>query len=298
MLSYNDFKVLCEIEKKGKQSQRTLSECVNLSLGTVNKSLTNLTNSEYINSKGFITETGLKALEPYRVKRAVLLAAGFGSRMMPITLNTPKPLVRVHGKRIIDTLIDALINVGITEIYIVRGYLKEQFNSLLEKYPTIKFIDNPLYNQTNNISSALCAGDKICNAYVMESDILLKNSNLISKYQYESNYLGIPVKKTDDYCIYTKGHYIYKVGRGGNDCYQTIGITYWTNDDGMRMTKDIEDVFYNVPAGKEAFWGMTATVYHAGEYKIGVRECNFNDVVEIDSYQELCEIDPLYKTQL
>lgn len=296
MLDYNSFEILKCIERDGKQSQRNIAKNSNLSIGTVNKLIGSLADAGYINN-GEITNKGLSVLEPYRVKRAVLLAAGFGSRMMPITLNTPKPLVKVNGIRIIDTLIDALLSVGITEIYIVRGYLKEQFDVLLEKYPTIKFIDNEMYNQTNNISSALCAKDKICNAYVMESDLLLKNPRLISKYQYETNYLGIKVDRTDDYCIYTKGRYIKKVGRGGKNCYQTIGITYWTQKDGEKMVEDIKDVYENVPGGKESFWGMTATVYHIGKYRIAVRECKFDDVVEIDSFQELCNIDHLYKIQ-
>lgn len=83
-------------------------------------------------SNGKITESGLAALEPYRVKRAIFIAAGMGSRMMPITLSCPKPLVRVNGTRIIDTLIDACIDVGIEDIIIVRGYLGECFEQFLE----------------------------------------------------------------------------------------------------------------------------------------------------------------------
>ena len=76
---------------------------------------------------GRITKTGLDALEP-RVKKAVIVAAGFGTRMVPLTFNTPKPLIRVRGERIIDSQIDACLNAGIDEIYIVRGYLAEQFD--------------------------------------------------------------------------------------------------------------------------------------------------------------------------
>lgn len=93
---------------------------------------------------GAVTPRGLAALEPYRAKRAVLLAAGFGSRLLPVTVNTPKPLARVHGVRIIDRLIDAVMAAGIDEIYIVRGYLAEEFDQLLSKYPNLHFIDNPV----------------------------------------------------------------------------------------------------------------------------------------------------------
>ena len=81
--------------------------------------------------------------ENHIVKRAIIMAAGFGNRMYPLTLTTPKPLVKVNGIRILDTLLDALYAKDITNITIVRGYKKEQFDQLLEKYPTIRFIDNP-----------------------------------------------------------------------------------------------------------------------------------------------------------
>ena len=120
-----------------------------------------------------LAKKGLQELEPYRVKRAIFIAAGFGSRLVPITLNTPKPLVRVKGVRIIDTLLDAVIAAGIEEIIIVRGYLAEQFDQLKYKYPMVKFVENPLYNEANNISSVMCIRYLLSNAYILEADLLL-----------------------------------------------------------------------------------------------------------------------------
>ena len=137
-------------------TQRQMEDKVNYSLGTINRTLKELNSSGFV-VNGMITEKGFEALEPYRAKRAIFIAAGFGSRMVPITLNTPKPLVRVHGKRIIDGLIDACLQADINEIYIVRGYLAEQFDQLLYKYPMIKFLENPVYNEANNIASSMCA---------------------------------------------------------------------------------------------------------------------------------------------
>ena len=135
MLSQKQFEILVYLSEQSEVcSQRNISEGLNVSLGTVNKIVKELTEEGFID-RGSITSKGLTALEPYRVKRAILMAAGFGSRMVPITLNTPKPLVRVKGVRIIDTLLDALLAAEITEIYIVRGYLAEQFDQLLYKYP-------------------------------------------------------------------------------------------------------------------------------------------------------------------
>jgi choline kinase len=151
-----------------------------------------------------ITNAGRNALESYRVKRAIILAAGFGSRLVPITLNTPKPLIRIRGERIIDSLIDALIKAEIEEIYIVRGYLGEQFDQLLYKYPNIRFVENPMYDQANNISSVMCVRYMLQNAYLMEADLLLHNPKVIKKYHYTSNYLGFPVETSDDWCFVVK----------------------------------------------------------------------------------------------
>ena len=181
MLTRKQFDILdCLYENSDIKSQKTISEHLVISIGTVNKVYRELSELGYVD-KFKITQKGYDALNPYRVKRAVFLAAGMGERMIPITLNTPKPLVRVHGIRIIDRLLDAVLDAGIEEIYIVRGYLGELFDQLLIKYPMIKFIDNPMYNQGNNILSAVCAGTAVINAYVMESDLLLKNPKLIKK---------------------------------------------------------------------------------------------------------------------
>ena len=141
---YNEYNnIIKSLEKEKRElSQREISKTTNLSLGTVNKTITSLLEKKLINEDNTITKRGLKELEPYRVKRAIFLAAGFGSRLVPITLNTPKPLVLVNGKKIIETLLDAVVKAEIPEIIIVTGYLNEQFEILLKKYPNIKFIYN------------------------------------------------------------------------------------------------------------------------------------------------------------
>lgn len=240
-----------------------------------------------------VTDKGYEALEPYRVKRAVFIAAGFGTRLVPITLNTPKPLVRVHGERIIDGLIDACLNAGIEEIYIVRGYLAEQFDQLLYKYPMIKFIDNPYYNETNNISSALCARELFSNAYLFEADLLLRRPELIKKYQYCSNFLGFYKERSDDWCFTVKDGYIATHGIGGVDCYQEYGISYWDDESGKKLVEDIKAV-YEMPGGKELFWTQIPLSVFRDHYKVEVRVCNEGDIVEIDTFKELKAIDNSY----
>lgn len=295
MLSFKQFKVLEALEKSaGPVPQRKLAGQLGFSVGTVNRTLSDLAQLGFVRA-GEMTEAGLLALEPFRVKRAVFVAAGFGSRLVPITLNTPKPLVRVKGRMIIDTLLAAVVQAGIEEIYIVRGYLGEQFDQLLSKYPMIRFIENPLYNEGNNILSILCAGDKVQNAYILEADLYLENPALITKYQYATNYLAIPVQKTDDWCFVTENGIIKKVLIGGVDCEQMVGISYWTEEDGRKLQTDVRQAA-DAPGGKERYWDNVPLTYYADRYKVHTRLCAASDVVEIDTFAELKQIDPAYHT--
>ena len=293
-LTRKQFDVLTYIERtEGKLSQRKIAEATNMSAGTVNKVISELGDAQLLDN-GAVTELGYAALEPYRVKRAIFIAAGFGSRLVPITLNTPKPLVRVKGVRMIDTLLDAVVAAGIEEIYIVRGYLGEQFDQLLYKYPNIKFIENPLFNEANNISSALLARHLMQNAYVLEADLYLSNPNLITKYQYTSNYLGVYTDFTDDWCFETKNRVITKVKIGGNNCHHMFGISYWNEEAGAKLYDDIKKV-YEMPGGKERYWDQVSLEYCLSNYTVEVRECTFDDIVEIDSFADLKKIDPIYR---
>jgi CTP:phosphocholine cytidylyltransferase-like protein len=294
-MTKHQFDILTAIEKSATRlTQREVAALTDLSLGTVNKTYNELSDEKMIEN-GEITQKGLEALEPYRAKRAVFIAAGFGSRLVPITLNTPKPLVRVHGKRLIDRSIEACLKAGIEEIYVVRGYLGEQFDQLLYTFPNIKFIDNTVYNETNNISSAVAAKDYLENAYVFEADLLLHNPDLIGKYQYTSNYLGVPVSETDDWCFHTKKNgQIVNIAVGGTNCYHMFGISYWNEKDGKRLAKDLP-VTMSRPGGKEKFWDLCQLGEFKNNYDVYIRPCTFDDLAEIDTYNELKEIDPAYK---
>lgn len=280
--------------KKTVLSQRDLEKVTGHSLGSINKTVKELTDLGYMED-GVITNSGVNALEPYRAKRAIFIAAGFGSRLVPITFNTPKPLVRVHGVRIIDRLIEACLEAGINEIYIVRGYLGELFDQLLYKFPMIKFLENPMYNEANNISSALVARYMLSNAYVFEADLLISNPKIIKKYHYQSDFLGIKKERSDDWCFRVEDGIIKeeKVGGEGDDIWQMVGISYWNEADGHRLSQDIADVFAS-PGGKERYWEQVPLVYCKEHYAVEIRDCRDEDIVEIDTFKELKAIDKTY----
>ncbi|MBQ3202434.1 MAG: NTP transferase domain-containing protein [Clostridia bacterium] len=293
-MTRKEFDVLTYLERTaGKRSQRAIAQGVGVSVGTVNKILATLHAAEWITPELTLTGKGYEVLEPYRARRIVFLAAGLGSRLLPLTLNTPKPLIRVGGKRILDTAIDAALAAGIEEIYVVRGHLSEQFDQLLSKYPQIRFLENPAYNETNNISSAMCARFLLKNAYVMEADLVVNNPAVIRKYHYTSNCLGVPVDKTDDWCVTGQNGIATGLQLGGINCHHLFSVYYWNAEDGNKLQRHIEEV-YQSPGGKERFWDLVPLMYYQKEYQVEITPCCMEDITEIDTLRELQAADRAY----
>ena len=225
--------------------------------------------------------------DPYIAERAIVLAAGRGERMRPLTDEMPKPMVRVDGRRIIDTLLAALAAAGIPEIYVVRGYLGEKLDALKEEYPTLHFIDNPHWHEANNISSLLAAGDLVENAFVVEGDLFLQNPSLLSREQQGTNYLAIPVKETTDWCFFPdEAGVIRRMAVGGTDCWKMVGISYWTTEDGRNLAQSIRRL-YETPGGAARYWDEAALSADIENFSVHVRACTAEDVQEIDTLAEL-----------
>lgn len=239
---------------------------------------------------------GKEVLEPFRVKRAIIFAAGFGSRMLPLTLKTPKPLVEVRGRSFIETILDALYKAEIREIYIVCGYLKEKFLPLQKKYPTVRLLYNKHYDKANNILSAFIARKYLSDCYVFDGDLFIENPNIVRRYEYESNYLTSYEKETEDWCfVLDENKKITSVDIGGKDTHRMYGISFWNREDGNRLMERIERAI-RLPNGKDRFWDEVALTIYKEDFSIAVRECNADDIIEIDSYEELIAFDPAYKS--
>lgn len=299
-LTRYEFELLSYLEcgSKGIYSIRQLSDTLCISGATIMKCLDDLKAKTLIceeDGELSVTKNGLESLEPYRVKRAIILAAGFGSRMMPATSDRPKPMVSVNGVRIIDTLLDALVKVGIREITVIGGYKFEKLKELKAKYPYIQLIENKDYANTNNISSALLSFDTLHDGcYFCEADLYISNPQIIKKYQYASNILGSYSMETDDWSFRMDDGYLADYKKGNTYCYNYYGISYWTPEDCEKLKKDFVEV-YNGPEGKDYFWEFIPFVLKKEHYKVEIRPCRKQDIMEIDNYYELAQLDPSYK---
>ena len=127
----------------------------------------------------------------HQVKNAIIMAAGIGQRMRPVTLETPKPLIAVNGRRMIDTVIQALHANGIEDITVVTGYLKEKFEVLKEEYPGIRLVENPYYDTCNNISSLYCAREYLSDTILLDGDQMIYDPSILRPEFERSGYNAV-----------------------------------------------------------------------------------------------------------
>lgn len=231
-----------------------------------------------------------------QVRRAIIMAAGIGKRMQPVTLETPKPLVRVNGVRMIDTVIRGLQSNGIYEIYIVVGYLKEKFYPLASEYEGITLIENPYYDTCNNISSLYMARDYIEDAIILDGDQIIYNDEILSTAFRRSGYNCIWTDSRTDEWLLTVSHGIVTdcSRTGGEGGWQLFSISRWSAEDGRRLKKHLE-IEFEKKKNRQIYWDDVALFCYPQEYQLGIYEMHAEDVVEIDNIRELAELDQSYR---
>lgn len=235
----------------------------------------------------------------HRIKRAIIMAAGWGNRMKPVTLKTPKPLVVVNGVRIIDTVIEALHENEIYEIYVVVGYLKEQFKSLEIQYPGLKLIENPYYNVCNNIASLYVARNYLEDVIILDGDQIIYNSKILCPEFEKSGYNSVWIEEETNEWLQTVENGIVKAcsRNGGKRGWQLYSISRWTAEDGKKLKKHLE-IEFEIKMNRQIYWDDIPMFCHFEEYELGIWPMNRTDIIEIDNMAELIAVDNSYEKYL
>lgn len=277
--------ILNELSKSKFVSQRILAEETGYSLGIVNKSLKLLTDEGYIDKHVQLTLKANDELANMKPKRSIILAAGFGMRMVPINTETPKGLLQVNGEPLIERTIKYLHEVGIYEIYVVVGFMKERYEYLIDEFD-VRLVFAKDYATKNNLHSLYLLKDKLDNSYIIPCDIWC-NNNVFNRHELYSWYMVSDlVDDNSDVRVNRKGELV-SVGKdkGGNTM---IGFSYLTKEDSESIKAKLEELASN-PKYDNSFW--EESLYKDGKMIVSAKVVHSSDVVEINTYEQLRELD-------
>ena len=307
--------LLCRnIYEHKRWTQRELAQAMGLSLGTCNSLIKEALTEELISydaesGEYSLLDKGSDYLEQYRVDSAVILAAGFGSRFVPLTFETPKGLLEVFGERMIERQIAQLHEVGVRDITIVVGYLKEKFEYLIDKWG-VKLLYNPEYHNKNTLTTVYRARDcfKGKNTYLLSSDNWIRG-NMYHTYECGAWYSSVYMEgNTSEWVLDSnKKGLITKVQIGGADSWVMYGPVFFSREFSEQFFPTLE-TYYHTPGTEQLYWEQVfadlvndAVEDHVpGKHSFVVPEMYINrqpedQVYEFENLEELRLFDEQYR---
>ena len=265
-------------------NQRILSETSGHSLGVVNRSLKQLIDEGYLDEQAHLTAKAQQEIKDKAPRNAIILAAGFGMRMVPINLSTPKALLEVNGERLIDRLIMQLHAVGIKDITVVVGFMKDSFEYLIDEYG-VDLVFNPDYATHNNLHSLALVEDRIHNTYIVPCDIWC-DTNPFSKTELYSWYMVSDLIEEESSVRVNRKTELVTISEkdAGN---AMIGISYLLEPEADMVRKGLKKLDDDDHA--DDFW--EATLYKKDRMIVQARVVRSSDIVEINTYEQLRDLD-------
>lgn len=266
-------------------NQRVLSESSGYSLGMVKRSVKDLCTIGYLDSNISLTAKAKEEMLNKKPKNAIILAAGYGMRMVPINTEVPKGLLEIHGEPLIERLIKQLQEVGITDIYIVVGYMKERYEYLIDLYQ-VQLIVNMEYSSKNNLHSLAKVLPYLSNSYIIPCDIWC-DINPFKSYEFYSWYLVSEEASNESSVRVNRKSELVVVSpeSGGNTM---IGICYLLEEQAQFVRKRIEAMSQNRKYD-DSFW--EDALYENGRMIVYAKVAHACDVVEINTYEQLRDLD-------
>ncbi len=253
-----------------------------------------LAEKQLLNENG-LTEEGRKQLAPYRVDNAIIMAAGYSARCMPLSNVMPKGLFQVKGEILIEREIKQLLEAGIQEIIVVTGFMAEKFEYLKERYGVI-LVENKDFDKYNNMASLYAAQNYMKNSYILCSDNYYEK-NVFHKYLYTPYYSCVySGSYCDEFCVMEtdENGYILDIHRGGERAWYTIGDCYF---DGAFSKKFC--AFMNKEWDNFQIRNMLMDDFHIKHIKelpLRKKERPKGSILEFDTLEEIREFDPEFQS--
>ena len=266
-------------------NQRLLAEASGYSLGTVNRSLKSLLADGYIDDNIELTDRARKECTAKTPRNAVILAAGFGMRMVPINLSAPKAFLEVKGEPLIVRIIKQLHDVGVKDITVVVGFMKESFEHLIDDYGVELAVNND-YAGRNNLSSLALVADHISNTYIIPSDIWCADNPFNSHEMYSWYMVSDAVDNRSDVRVNRKMELVKKGKHTAGNAM--IGIAYLLEEDAAKVRENVKSAA-GCGEHDDDFWEIS--LYNDDRMIIPARVADARKVVEIDTYEQLRELD-------
>lgn len=284
-MNNKEFEIMNAISESPCATQRELADVCGCSLGIVNRGIKDLMEEGCLDREKRLTAKARCLLDSCRPKRAVILAAGYGLRMVPINRDTPKGLLEVHGERLIERLIRQLHEKGIREIHVVVGYQKEQYEYLIDAYD-VNLIVNVEYATKNNLSSLARVGKYLANAYIVPCDIWCRENPFRASEGYSWYMVTDRLRKKSRVRANRKNELVVvSKDTPGNSM---TGICFLREADAA-IVRDRVECFNADEEKADAFW--EDALYEKERMIVSARVVPGDSVVAVNTYEQLRELD-------
>ena len=284
-MNKQEMDVLNVLMKEPYINQRVLAKRCGHSLGVVNKSISFLLREGYLNEQMELTSKAHDEHANKKPKNAIILAAGFGMRMVPINMETPKGLLEVKGEPLIERTIKQLHEVGIKNIYIVVGFLKEQYEYLIDKYD-VKLVVNSNYATKNNLYSIKQVLDYLPNSYVIPCDIWCANNPFGCNELYSWYMVSDQIDKDSAVRVNRKGELVSVSNK--EDGNVMIGIAYLAEEEAETVRERVQQLCADSRHDGD-FW--ETALYERDKMIVMAKVVPHSEVVEINTYEQLRDLD-------
>ena len=277
--------ILNVLKQHSYTNQRDLSQISGYSLGAINQTIAALVKKGYLDANYKLTEKAQNSFAKNKPQNAVILAAGFGMRMVPINTLYSKGLLKINNETLIERTIKQLNERGINEIYIVVGFMKEQYEYLIDKY-NVKLVVNPDYQTKNNIYSLKKVLNKIGNSYIIPCDIWCRE-NPFHKEELYSWYMMSKEQSDNTGARVNRKYEIIKIAQNstGN---RMIGISYITNETSSILKGKINQLC-NDSSYNDYFW--EEGLFDSDKMYVWANMVSKDMCIEINTYEQLRDID-------